>query len=179
MLKLVALLALNLETGLERPWNVLHVVANHEKSVAKHLAIRSVEHYLPLYTEQSQWSDRVVQLERPLFTGYVFVRFAPQRRSVLRSIPGVLHLLDGGTASAEEIERIRAGLDGGYVIRPHPDVVVGTRVRINSGFFAGAEGLVKKFSQYCKVVIALGTTQQRFSVETDLANISRSDGKTL
>ena len=167
----MALLALNLETGLERPWNVLHVVANHEKSVAKHLAIRSVEHYLPLYTEQSQWSDRVVQLERPLFTGYVFVRNVPQGRTALRSIPGVLHVLGGGTASAEEIERIREGLAGGCVIRPHSDVVVGTRVRINSGFFAGAEGLVTKFCKSCKVVISLGTTQQRFSVETDLEDI--------
>ena len=138
--KLVALPILQTEISQERPWSVLQVIANHEKHVARVLAVRSIEHYLPLYTEQSRWSDRVVQLERPLFSGYVFVRFAPQSRTALRSIPSVLHLLDNGTVSAEEIEHIREGLAGGCVIRPHPDVVVGTRVRINNGFLPERKG---------------------------------------
>ena len=167
----MALPALKTAICQEQPWSVLHVVANHEKRVAEHLAVHSLEHYLPLYTEQSRWSDRIVQLERPLFIGYVFVRFAPQARTVLRKIPSVLHVLDGGTVSAEEIDRIREGLAGGCVIRPHPDVAVGTRVRISQGFFAGAEGIVTKFCQSCKVVMELTSTQQRFSVETNLENI--------
>src|SRR5271157_139138 len=51
------------------PWHVLHVISNHEKKVAQHLDVRSVEHYLPLYTEQVKWTDRTVVAERPLFSG--------------------------------------------------------------------------------------------------------------
>jgi hypothetical protein len=27
------------------PWNVLHVISNHERRVAQHLVVRSIEHY--------------------------------------------------------------------------------------------------------------------------------------
>jgi len=57
----------------EHPWRVLHVIANHEKRVVQHLASRSLEHYLPLYSLKSQWSDRTVALERPLFPCYVLL----------------------------------------------------------------------------------------------------------
>ncbi len=51
---------------------------------------RSLEHYLPLYSERSTWTDRGVDLERPLFTGYIFVRFAREARISVVSAPGVL-----------------------------------------------------------------------------------------
>ena len=69
---------------LEDPWHVLHVIANHEKKAATHLAARSVEYFLPLYKEESRWSDRSVILERPLFPGYVFLRFEPRARNSVR-----------------------------------------------------------------------------------------------
>ena len=62
------------------PWSALQVKTNQEKRVAQHLQIRSVEHYLPVYTERSRWSDRTVTLERPLFPGYLFVRLSGENR---------------------------------------------------------------------------------------------------
>jgi transcription antitermination factor NusG len=162
------------EVDVERPWSVLHVVANHEKSVAKHLTVRDVEHYLPLYHERSQWTDRRVSLERPLFPGYVFVRITPQTRIPVISIPSVLHLLgtnDSEMVSAEEINRIRKGLATGCVLRPYSNVAVGTRVRIIDGVFAGTTGVVMRFNKQCKVIMKLETTQQHFFVEVDLKNL--------
>jgi transcription antitermination factor NusG len=157
-----------------RPWSVLHVVANHEKRVVQHLAVHSVEHYLPLYSEQSQWSDRKVTVTRPLFAGYVFVRFAPWARTTVISTPGVLHLLgdhDSEMVSAAEIARIRGGLEKGYRLRPYTDVAVGSLVKVCRGFFEGAQGIVAKFCEQCKVVMTLQTTGQRFSLEVDLASV--------
>lgn len=51
---------------------VVHVAANHEKQAARHFPVRDVEHYLPLYCERSRRSDRAMQLELPLFPGYIF-----------------------------------------------------------------------------------------------------------
>src|ERR1019366_5046267 len=82
----------------QSPWHVLHVIANHEKRVAQHLSVRSLEHYVPLYTERSRWTDRSVDLERPLFTGYVFVRFSPESKLSIISTPGVLRLLGNARA---------------------------------------------------------------------------------
>lgn len=159
---------------LESPWHVLHVVANHEKRVAQHLTVRSLEHYLPLYTVRSKWTDRVVSLERPLFAGYVFVRYSPEVRLSVVTTPGVLRLLGDGvsdTVSVAEIGRIREGLASGCILRPHPPVSVGEPVRVHRGVFAGVEGIVTEFRHQCKVIIALSATRQCFSLEVDLDDI--------
>lgn len=162
----------------EAPWHVLQVVANHEKRVVQHLNARSVEHYLPVYTERSRWTDRTVALERPLFAGYVFIRFDPQQRLSVVSVPGVLHLL-GGTAdhtvSCEEMERIREGLLHGYLLRPHPRLEIGTKVRVRGGIFDGVHGVVTEFRHQCKVILSLSIVQQCFSLEVGREQIELLD----
>lgn len=156
------------------PWRVLHVVANHEKKVAQHLTVRSLEHYLPLYSELSRWTDRSVVLERPLFTGYVFVRYSPQSRLSLISTPGVIRLLgdcQGDTVSVEEVEKIRMGIASGCLLRPRPNISPGTPVRVRRGVFEGTEGVVAELRRRCKVVIALSGVKQYFSLEVDFRDI--------
>ena len=156
------------------PWYVLHVEANHEKTVAQHLAIRPCEHYLPLYSQRSRWTDRYVNLERPLFTGYVFVRFAPEVRSSVVTTPGVLRLLgtdERDTVSAAEIDRIRIGLASNCRLLPHPYVTVGTPVRARSGIFEGAQGIVTELRRQCRVIIAVTAVRQCFSLEMELADL--------
>ena len=158
----------------ESPWHVLYVIANHEKRIAQHLSVRSLEHFLPLYTERSKWTDRSVTLERPLFTGYVFVRFSPHAKLSVVSTPGVIRLLgdhESDTVSAEEIDRIRNGLASGCLLRPHPNVFLGTPVRVRSGVFEGVEGTVTEFRQQCRVIIALSAVNQYFSLEVELGDI--------
>lgn len=149
-------------------WNVLHVSVNQEKKVAQHLAIRSVEHYLPLYTERSRWSDRTVVLERPLFSGYVFIRYQPAFKLGIISTPGVIRILGNGpadTVSAEELDKIRISLASGCLLRPHPNLAIGTRVRVRSGVFEGVLGVVTELRQRCRVVIELPAVRQSFSLE--------------
>jgi transcription antitermination factor NusG len=158
----------------DEPWSVLHVIANHEKRVARQLAVRSLEHYLPLYTERSRWTDRTVTLERPLFPGYVFVRFSPETRLSVITTPGVLKLLGNeGTEKVDsvEINRIREALANGYVLRPHIRISEGTRVRVCRGIFESQEGVVTELRRSCSVIIALSAGEQYFSLETDLSDI--------
>lgn len=161
-----------------RAWCVLQVLSNQEKRVAQHLTSRGVEHYLPLYSERSQWSDRTVTLARPLFPGYVFTRFSTEKKLPIISTPGVVRLLGTEathTVSEAEMSRIRQGLDGQCVLRPHPSVEAGTKVRILRGAFAGSEGVVCELRRKCSVVITLSATHQCFSLEVDLENIEVLD----
>jgi transcription antitermination factor NusG len=149
-------------------WHVLHVMANHERRVAQHLSVRSIEHFLPLYTERSRWTDRTVQIERPLFMGYVFIRFSPQQRLSAVSTPGVIRLLgdhDSQRVGAIELDRIRESLASGYILRPHACIPIGSEVRIRTGIFAGVTGVVTEFRKRCNVVISLAAVQQCFSLE--------------
>jgi transcriptional antiterminator NusG len=156
------------------PWHVLHVISNHEKRVAQHLNVRSVEHYLPVYTERVKWTDRTVVAERPLFSGYVFVRFLPRIRISVLSIPGVLRVLgeeQRDMVSSAELDKIRSGLAGGLHLRPHPSVSLGTRVRVSTGAFAGVEGVVTELRHQCRVIITLSAVRQCFSLEASFDDL--------
>lgn len=156
------------------PWRVLQVVANHEKRVASQLAVRSLEHYLPVYTERSRWTDRTVVLERPLFPGYVFVRYGPDTRISVLSAPGVLKLLGDsktGMVSCIEVDRIRDALASGCVLKSHSGISAGMRVRVCRGVFREVEGVVTELRRDCNVIIALSAVQQFFSLQVDLRDI--------
>ncbi len=158
----------------EMPWHVLHVRSNFEKRIAQHLTVRAVEHYLPLYQERVKWTDRSVVTERPLFSGYVFARYLAEARISVISIPGVVRSLgddEGNLVSCTELDKIRAALASGLLLRPHPCVSIGTRVRIRAGIFEGVEGIVTEFRQQCKVILALAAVRQCFSLEVDLVDV--------
>lgn len=158
----------------QSPWHVLHVTSNHEKKVAQHLSARDLEHYLPLYTEHSRWSDRTVVLERPLFTGYVFVRLSPESRYSVISVPGVIRLLGNGptnTVGSEELERIRSGLASGCLLLPHRSVGIGTPVRVRNGIFQGVRGVITEMRRRCRVIIELAAVKQSFSLEVDWRDV--------
>jgi transcription antitermination factor NusG len=167
---------------LDGPWHVLHVRSNYEKRVAQSLGVHAIEHYLPLYQQRVKWTDRSVISERPLFPGYVFARFVARSRITVIGTPGVAHSLGddpGHLISDAEIDRIRKGLSGGLLLRPHPQVSVGMRVRIRDGVFAGAEGIVADFRQQCKVVICLTAVQQSFSLTVEFSDLEITDKRPI
>ena len=95
-------------------WNVLYVKHNHEKTASRFLAAHGVDHYLPLYREQSVWANRQrVVVERPVFPGYLFVRFAPEQQRKVLMAPGVVCLLgenEFGAIAGTEIAQLRKAL---------------------------------------------------------------------
>src|SRR5258708_36356255 len=77
----------------EQHWYATYTCARHEKRVAAELGAREVEHFLPLYSSIRLWKDRRVQLELPLFPGYVFVRLALHDQLRVLQIPSVVRLV--------------------------------------------------------------------------------------
>jgi len=159
----------------EPHWYAVYTSANHEKCVALQLGQRSVEHFLPLYVSQRRWKDRRVQLQLPLFPGYVFIHLALRDRLQVLQIPGVAKLVGfNGTPTAlapEEIETLRRGLQGGLRAEPHPFLSVGRRVRIIAGPFAGLEGILKRKKSNLRVVVSLELIQRAVAVDVDAADV--------
>ena len=98
-------------------WNALYVRHNYEKAASRFLAAHGVDHYLPLYAEQSVWSNRQrVVVERPVFPGYVFVCFAPEQRRLVLRAPGIVCLTGESEFSAMtgvEIAQLRKAVARG------------------------------------------------------------------
>ena len=165
-----------LATFAEPRWYAAYTRANHEKHVAVHLDSRGVEHFLPLYCSTRRWKDRRVQLELPLFPGYVFVRIPLFDRLRVIEIPSVVRLVGfgGGLPTAlpnDQVEALRSGLNGQLKALPHPFLSVGRRVRLKSGPLAGLEGILLRRKGGHRVVVSLEMIQRSISVEADLADL--------
>ena len=160
----------------EPRWYAVYTCANHEKRVAAELGARDVEHFLPLYSSMRRWKDRRVQLQLPLFPGYVFVRLALRDRQRVVQIPSVVRLVGfGGLATAlpdTEVDIMRSGLSQSLCAEPHPFLTVGRRVRITGGPFAALEGILKRKRSNLRVVVSLALIQRSVSVEVSAADLT-------
>jgi transcription antitermination factor NusG len=156
-------------------WYAAYTCAQHEKRVAAELGMREVEHFLPLYSSLRRWKDRRVQLEFPLFPGYVFVRLALRDRLRVLQIPSVVRLVGfGGLPTAlpdEEMGILRKGLCQGLRAEPHPFLTIGRRVRITAGPFAGLEGVLKRKKSSLRVVVSLELIQRSVAVDVDASDV--------
>ena len=152
-------------------WYAVYLQPRREMIVAKHLTLRQIEYYLPLYQAVHTWKNRCTKhLELPLFPGYLFVRITNQQRVPVLSIPGVVQLVGQPGKPApladSEIEILRLGLSARKP-QPHPPLTEGERVRIRSGALAGLEGTLQRGADGPRVVISLDLIAQGASVEVD------------
>jgi transcription termination/antitermination protein NusG len=159
----------------EPHWYAVHTCANHEKRVANQLVEREVEYFLPLYHSVRRWSDRRVELDLPLFPGYVFVRLELGARLRVLQIPSVVRLVGfGGLPVAlpdTEMEIMRTGFSKSLRAEPHPFLTAGRRVRITGGAFAGLEGILKRKKGSLRAVVSLNLIQRSVAVDVDIADI--------
>ncbi len=152
-------------------WYALATQPRHEKVVAGQLFAGSVEAFLPILKTQSQWKDRKMVIDRPVFPGYVFARIDLNERMSVYRIPGVLRILSfNGQAAAiddYEIEAVRICLTRGSYPETHPFPVVGEKVRVKSGALQGVEGIVTRVKNQCRIVVSIALIHQSVSAEID------------
>jgi transcription antitermination factor NusG len=151
-------------------WYVLFVRSNQEKRVAHSLGDRGVEHLLPCYRSRRRWKDRRVDLEMPLFPGYVFVRLQFTERMKALTVPNVVSLIGNKKApsvvSDAEILWITQGLKQGTA-GPHDYLKEGQRVVITEGALSGLEGILVRLQNNMRVVVCLDSIQRAFMVDVD------------
>src|SRR5208337_3860593 len=116
-------------------WFAVQTRARHEKVVAQRLHDKGVTTFLPLFKSVHRWSDRRKTVEMPLFSCYVFVRFAPSncgRARVLHE-DGVLMLVGtrglGSPIPDDQIDAVRMLLQKQLPYSAHPFLKIGQRVR--------------------------------------------------
>ena len=171
-----ALYPLQTQMAMVQPhWYAAYTCANHEKRVAAELGAREVEHFLPLYSSVRRWKDRRVNLDLPLFPGYVFVRLAFRDRLRVVQIPSVVRLVGfGGLPTAlpdTEMEVLRSGLSDGLRAQPHPFLTEGRRVRVRSGPLAGMRGILLRRRGKARFVVSVELIMRSMAVEMDEADL--------
>jgi transcription antitermination factor NusG len=158
------------------PWFALQVRTRQEASVAQQLNGQGYERFLPLYKVRKRWSDRIKEVNAPLFPGYLFCRFNPQDRLPILKTPGVIQIVgfnNGPTAVDEaEISSIQTLVTAGVPHQPWPFLAAGDRVRIESGPLLGLEGILIDVKRSHRLVLSVTLLQRSVAVEIDSALIT-------
>jgi len=126
---------------------------------------------LPTYRARRRWSDRIKELELPLFPGYIFCRFDPQYRLPILKTPGFVSIV--GIAKQpvaideSELAAIRTLVSSGLSHQPWPYVRIGQRVRIECGPLGGLEGILQNIKGRQRIVVSVSLLQRSVAVEID------------
>ncbi len=137
--------------------------------------------FLPLYDSMRRWKDRKKMLSLPLFPCYVFVRGNIERKLQVVTTPGVHMILYHGEHLAiipeQEIQAIRAAVEGSFRVEPHPFLKCGDRVRVLRGSLAGVEGILSRKKNLYRLVLSVDMLAQSVAVEIDAADVEPVNGR--
>jgi transcription antitermination factor NusG len=158
------------------PWFALQVRSRREALVADHLEGQGLECFLPLYKSTRRWSDRLKEVEKPLFPGYLFCRLNLSNRGPVLMTPGVQQIVGFGrtpvSVEEREVESIRQVLSSGLPSLPWPYLHLGERVRVNYGSLNNLEGILVNFKGSNRVVLSVTLLQRSVALEIDLSWLS-------
>jgi transcription antitermination factor NusG len=157
--------------NVSRNWFAVRTRTNHEKAAFNVLQVKSFESFLPVYRERRIWSDRIRQIEIPLFPGYLFCRMDPDESRHILNTPGVMNILGSGRTPLPipdlEIDSLKRFIASEIEPRPHPFLHVGQKIRIDRGPLAGVEGILKEFKTGYRLVVSVTLLQRSIAAEMD------------
>jgi transcription antitermination factor NusG len=153
-------------------WFALQVRSRRESVIAAQLLEQGYECFLPLHKSVRRWSDRMKEVEQPLFPGYLFSRFDFLNCRSLLMTPGVQQVLGNGRnpipVEERELQSIRQALSSGLPNQPWPYLQVGERVRVNHGSLNNLEGILINFKGSHRIVLSVTLLQRSVALEIDL-----------
>lgn len=153
------------------PWYAVYVKPQFETAVCRRLRERRYDTFLPLYRSRRVWSDRIKDLNLPLFPGYIFSRFNARDPWDVLNSPGVVYVVSAGREYAPvdngEIASLQALCACGLPVEPWPYLGVGRKVVVERGPLAGAEGVVIELKNKTRIVVSISMLQRSVAAEID------------
>jgi transcription antitermination factor NusG len=159
--------------GAPRPelWFAIRVKSQYEKITSVVLHDKGYEEFAPMYHSRRYWSDRVKELDLPLFPGYIFCRFDPLHRLPVLTSPGVVSIIGVGKnpepVNDDEIARIRAIVSSGALAYPWPFLLAGQKIAVTRGPLCGVEGFLVSSDNQRRLVVSIELLQRSVAVEID------------
>lgn len=153
----------------ECPWFALQTRPKNERKVEHLLRQKDYDCFTPTYRSRRKWSDRTVELDLPLFPGYVFCRFGPLALGKAIATQGVTKVVGFGGAPAEvdsnEVEALRLLSQSKFTREPWKYLPSGTLVLIETGPLSGVRGVIGVDSNQRRLVISITLLQRSVAVQ--------------
>src|SRR5262245_39203372 len=158
-----------------KQWYAIQLRPRAEKMVALHLQDKGYEEYLPLYRSRRRWSDRIKEIELPLFPGYIFCKFDVTQRLPVLIIPGVVSIVGQGKLPLaipdQEISAVQRIVNSGMNYGPWASLAAGQRVRVRYGPLQGLDGVVLEMRNSYHLIISVTLLSRSVSVTIDRDSI--------
>lgn len=158
-------------TAAGHAWYAVRVRSRCEFAASNLLRDKGFEQFLPLYRSRRHWSDRVKDVDIPLFAGYVFCRFDACAPLPVLTTPGVVQIVSAGRTPVpvdeSELSALQDVCSSGLVVQPWPYLQIGRRVLIERGPLAGTEGVVMEMKGRYRLVASISLLQRSVAAEID------------
>jgi transcription antitermination factor NusG len=153
------------------PWHVLQTKPNNERKVARLLELKGYECFAPTYRQKRKWSDRAVQIDLPLFPGYIFCRFNSSALGKAVSTEGIVRILRFGERPAEvaieEIEALQHLAQSDILREPWKYLPDGVIVLVETGPLAGVQGIICADENRRRLIISVTLLQRSVAIHLD------------
>ena len=153
-------------------WYALRVRSNFEQTTTAFLTSIGFEAFLPTYRERRRWSDRLKEMDAPLFPGYVFCHMDVDRRQVVVRAPGFMNIVSAGPTFLPvpdaEIIAVRTIVNSPVLRTPYPYLCIGDRVVIDHGPLTGVEGILLEKKNEHRLIVSIHLLQRSIAAEISL-----------
>jgi len=171
--------ATEVETDSSVAWFALIVHQYKRELCEQVLASRGYEYFSPSFLTVKIWSDRCMNVDVPLFPGYIFCRFNPEKRLALLQIPGVLGIVSSGKqfleVDAAEIEAIRIAIASKLPVEPCRSLMPGEKVKVVQGPLRGVTGVLVRTKGESRLLLSVAMLNRHVSVEVDVCQLAVED----
>ncbi len=159
----------DLDSHLEARWFLLRVRHRSEKQVAAALRRKGFEVFLPTICRRRQWSDRIKEVEFPLFPCYLFCRFSPKDQLFVVSTRNVLSGVGADPPPIPvqdcEVAALKRVLASGLDVEPGPYPEAGQTVRIRREPLCDVKGVIVPEGSAYRLMVGVEATQLGASVK--------------
>lgn len=152
-------------------WYAVRTRPRFEAVSAAALQRKGLTDFVPTWRSRRRWSDRVKELDLPLFPGYIFCRFHVSDRIPVLACPGVVHIVSAGNnpipVEEKEIESVRKICAAGVAAQPWTSIAAGQRLTITRGPLRGVEGTLIRVKDNYRLVVSISLLQRSVVAELE------------
>ena len=146
-------------------WFVAYTRPRAEFKAQNFYSKMGIVSYVPAFSEERQWSDRLKKIKRPAISGYVFIKLDKLGYELINSNPFTRSLVksDGVVVEIQnkEIDVLKNALDKGLVTKA--DFACGDLVYIQNGPFKNKKGMIELIEKNT-IVLLLNRVKVKLSL---------------
>jgi transcription antitermination factor NusG len=155
-----------------QPWFALQTKPRNEKKADYLLKQKGYECFTPTYRQRRKWSDRIVEIDLPLFPMYIFCRLNSSILGKAISTSGVTRIVgfNGKPAevAVEEIESLQLLMQSNLLREPWSYLSDGTLVLVETGPLTGVRGFICTEGDKDKqLIISITLLQRSVAIQLD------------